>query len=81
MWNDIITIEKVGAGTHKVLAKSSGVHFADFLMKEDGYYDYWPLPSRNYGCLPAYILRAMADALDELNEEWEYQIQNDPALN
>ena len=80
MWNDIITIEKIGAGSYKVLAKSNGVHFADFLMKEDGYYDYWPLPSRNYGCLPAYILRAMADALDDLNEEWDAQVQMDLAI-
>lgn len=45
-------------------------------IKEDGYWDWWPDPGR-HGYIPAYILRAIADKLDELNKDWDNQVQMD----
>lgn len=70
---------KENKGYYKVCERKSGSHFADFLMKEDGFYDYWPVLGKQ-GYFPAYMLRAMADALDDLNKDWDSQIQNDPVL-
>lgn len=70
---------KENQGYYKVFSRCSDTHFADLLMKEDGFYDYWPTLGKK-GCFPAYILRAMADALDDLNRDWESQIENDLSL-
>lgn len=40
----------------------------------DGYFVYAPPPSRG-GYWPAYLMKAIADKLDELNEEWDQQLK------
>lgn len=57
----------------------NGTYLGDFIMKEDGYYDFWP--ELRGGYWPSYLLRELANALDLLNEEWDKTIQNDPVLN
>lgn len=51
----------------------NGVRCGDLFQKEDGYYDWWP-PKSNGGCWPSYILRQIADKLDELNKPWDDEI-------
>lgn len=57
----------------------NGHKMGNFLMKEDGYYDFWP--DLGGGYWPGYMLRALADALDELNYEWDKQIREDLTLH
>ena len=52
---------------------SNGVLIGDFLYSEDGYLNWWP--SENKGYLPAYLLREIADTLDELNNEWDVDVK------
>ena len=57
----------------------NGVHIGEFETDVDGFYYYWPV--RKEGCWSAYVLRAVADKLDELNKPWNDQIMSDPVLN
>jgi hypothetical protein len=51
-------------------------HYAGTLEpKEDGYWDWYP-QLNNPGYIPAYILRSIADKLDELNKEWDNVVVN-----
>lgn len=53
----------------------NGVWLGDLLMKEDGFFDWWlPLPYGG-GCWSSHILRAIADKLDEINKDWEMEIE------
>jgi hypothetical protein len=56
----------------------NGVYIGDILMKEDGFYDFWPIQHGGYW--PSYILRVIADKLDEINKPWQDQIDNDPNI-
>lgn len=60
------------------MSYQNGVFMGDFVCHEDGYYYYWP--ARRDGAMPGYVLRALADKLDEINKEWDDQIQNDPRI-
>lgn len=61
-----------GVAAHKVYAYN-GVYIGDFLMKEDGFYDFWPIFKGGYW--PAYMLHAIADTLDEWNSPYEKEIE------
>lgn len=45
---------------------------ANILTAEDGYRYYWPSGNGMYA---AHHLREIADRLDELNGDWDYQIR------
>lgn len=47
----------------------------EFVTGDDGYVVFWP--HRNSGCLPAYILRIIADELDRRNAEWDEIVQRE----
>ena len=47
----------------------------DFLMDVDGFYCFWPSP--NSGSYGAWVLRAIADALDEKNAAWGKHIEEE----
>lgn len=68
----VISVEKVGPAAYNVTAYN-GSSMGEFLMKEDGYYAFWP--DHREGYWPAYMLRALADKLDELNKEWDESTQ------
>lgn len=53
-------------GEYEVYAHK-GVLLGYFSPGVDGRYDFWP-NDRGAGCWPAYILRELADKLDELNK-------------
>ena len=55
------------------LYHENGVELGDVLAKEDGYYDFWPI--LNGGCWPSYLLRAIADLLDEKNKVWDLAVR------
>lgn len=57
-------------GTYRVCAYN-GVFIGEFLVKEDGYYDWWPEHPSQGGFWPAYMLHALATALDDLNKDWD----------
>ena len=40
--------------------------------KEDGFYDFWP--DLKDGCWSAYVLREIADKLDEINAPYEKEL-------
>ena len=42
---------------------------------DDGYYHYWPSWSDGY--VSSYHLKAIADLLDNLNEEWDAIVQKE----
>lgn len=79
---NMISVTLLGTGVpaeYKAHAEN-GVCIGDFLMSEDGYYNWWPVPERD-GYIPSYMLRAIADELDKLNKDWDEQVQNDAGLN
>ena len=51
----------------------NGAHLGELYQEVDGYYVWWPDDRRGY--LEARILRAIADKLDELNEEWDQEVK------
>lgn len=80
-WMNVITLNpRPGAGGYEVKFRDNHVYLGYVFSKEDGYYDFWP-DAYNGGYWTSYVMRAIADAVDELNEPWDRQIQNDPALN
>jgi hypothetical protein len=44
----------------------------DFVLGEDGFQVYWP--TRSTGALSPWMLRAIADYLDEVNKPWSEEI-------
>jgi len=46
-------------------------------MKEDGYYDWYPSFPSTSGYIPSWVLRAISDKLDELNKDWDEQVEFD----
>ena len=61
------------AAGYKVYAYND-VCIGDFLMSEDGFYNWWPVKERD-GYFPSYILYALAEHLTLLNANWEQQIE------
>jgi len=66
-----VKIEKTdGTGIAYVLFNDHPVGRA--VQDVDGYYYYWP--NSNNGTLAAHDLRAIADALDEINKPWDVMV-------
>lgn len=75
--DEIVRIER--SGDHwKVYYNANGVVLGDLMQKEDGFFDFWP--TDRDGCWAAYVLRAIADKLDELNKPWDDIISADPRI-
>jgi hypothetical protein len=58
----------------------NGVYMGDISILDDGYYAWWPLGGRE-GYIDTWVLRELADTVDELNEEWDNIVQNDPTIS
>ena len=58
---------------------TNGVYMGDILRKEDGFYDWWPVHRGGY--ITSWILRELADKLDEMNKEWEETIEKDCSVS
>lgn len=61
-------------GYTKEVFHNNGVYLGDFDEVVDGYYNFWPRLKHN-GYWSAHVLRALADKLDELNADWNKQLQ------
>lgn len=57
----------------KELFYKNGVKLGEVFAKEDGLYDFWP--ELRCGFWPAHLLRSIADLLDEMNREWEQELE------
>ena len=51
----------------------NGVQVGEILMKEDGFFDWWP--EQRGGYLPSHFLRAVAEILDEMNAPYEAELE------
>ena len=69
----VISLEKVGPAEYNVIYEN-GLQIGEFLMKEDGYFDFWPKLGGGYW--PSYLLRDLANHLDVLNKPWDDEIKN-----
>lgn len=63
----VIRLEEIGK-LYKVYF-ANGVYLGELLVKEDGYYDFWP--ELRGGCWSEYVLREIADELQRLNKPWK----------
>lgn len=52
---------------------SNGVALGEIYMEVDGYYVFEPGRDSN-GFWEAYVLRAIADKLDEMNKAWDAEV-------
>lgn len=68
----VISLEKVDHAGYKIFFKN-GVFLGDLLIKEDGFYGFWP--ELRGGYWDSYVLREIADTLDELNAPWQKEIE------
>ncbi len=60
---------------HKYTVLINNQNAGDLECKEDGYWDWWPeVPGRG-GYIPAWVLREIADKLDDLNAPWDKIVQ------
>lgn len=67
----MIRLESNGNG-YIVRYKENGIKLGEILPKEDGYFDFWP--DLNGGYWPSYMLRTIADKIDELNKPWNDEV-------
>ena len=52
----------------------NGIFLGEFIIKEDGYYDFWPEHPSKDGYWSSYVLREIANTLDELNAPYEKEL-------
>ena len=63
-------IEEISPGSSRIMFGKKCI--GEALMLEDGYYYFLPLPEP--GALAPYVLRAIAELLDELNKDWNDEV-------
>mgnify|MGYP003394694198 CR=1 FL=1 len=64
-------------GPHKVAVTfSNGALLGDLVRSEDGYFYWWP-PDCTQGAWQGYILRSIADKLEELNAERDEMVRRE----
>jgi hypothetical protein len=69
--SEIITIKEKPLGGY-IVSYENRVVLGHLLMKEDGFYDFWPEIG---GFWPAYLLRAIADKMDEMNAPFDKELE------
>ena len=62
--------EEISPGSSRIMFGKKCI--GEALMLEDGYYYFLPLPE--HGTLAPYVLRAIAEILDELNKDWNDEV-------
>ena len=63
--------EEISPGSSRIMFGKKCI--GEALMLEDGYYHFLPLPE--HGTLAPYVLRAIAELLDELNKDWDEEVK------
>lgn len=66
-------VQPFGSSTYNV--RVNNTYAGEIAPKEDGYWDWYP--DLKPGYIPAWILHSIANKLDELNKEWDEQVQRD----
>ena len=59
----------------KELHTDKGTILGTFEMDVDGYFYFWR-NEKLTGCDSSYVLRGIADKLDEVNKEWDKHLKN-----
>lgn len=59
-----------------VIFERNNANLGDLIKLEDGYYQWFPTEDATKGCWSAYILREIADKLDELNDAWDQEVKS-----
>lgn len=77
-WTRTIKLRPVGVAGFEVIYGDNGVLLGDLIREVDGYFTFWPEGHGGYWA--AYVMRAIADCMDELNAPWDEQIRNDPRI-
>ena len=72
---DKLVLDELSKNIYHVYLNGVGIKMGEILMSEDGYYNFWPDLHRG-GYWPSYILRMLADRVDEMNKPWDEEIQN-----
>jgi hypothetical protein len=66
--------QKVDPQKYNVVTKNEKL-VGELIMDVDGYFYFWPEDST--GAWTPYILRQLADKMDEINKPWDEQVEND----
>lgn len=66
-----LNYEKIEGGYN--IYYNSLTFVGEILVKEDGFYDFYP-PYGKSGYYDSWVMREIADKLDELNKGWEENI-------
>ena len=53
----------------------NGKLIGEFIRDVDGYFYFWS--ENNLGAWPSYLLRDIADKMDELNKSWNEQLEKE----
>ena len=61
----------ISRGIYKVVINSQNAGTLE--PKEDGYWDWYPHLKPGY--IPSYVLKHIANFLDNLNEKWDEEVQ------
>ena len=70
----LITYKKISDSIYWAVFQNNAV-FGEIYKEVDGYFYFQP-NNKLTGCVPAHILREVADKMDELNKSWNEQIDD-----
>lgn len=74
----LVELEKESKRLYLVSDQTGSRRFVgDLCCMEDGFYQFFPDLESRGGYWPSWILRKIADKVDELNAPWEEQIAKD----
>ena len=54
----------------------NGSLLGEFILDESGYFSFWQDETKR-GCWSGYVLRALADSLDQINMEWDVRVHKE----
>lgn len=67
----LISLKELSKSVYRVYYYN-GVIIGEISPLEDGYYHYWPISIQ--GCWSAEVMREIANTLDEMNKEWDAEL-------
>lgn len=68
-----LDFQQINLNQRYLVVHKNGVTLGDLCKLEDGFYYWWPDNTRT-GCYESYVIREIADKLDELNKPWSNEI-------